>query len=238
METKDVSKMNIYQKLLAISTEVNRVAKNLSVKAGGETYKAVGEGDVLAAVKPLEDSYNVYSYPVSREITESGIHETKSGTKMLFMREKVVYRFVNTDNPSEFVDMESIGDGMDTQDKAPGKATTYADKYALLKAYKIQTGDDPDKDGSEDMKSNTVYKTTYEGKGKAENKPQENSAGIPVKKYGALKDLCGEYDMDFNKVADRVATKYNKKINELSDEEWTYITNQIKGVQNAEVQMQ
>lgn len=25
---------------------------------------------------------------------------------------------------------------------------TYADKYALLKAYKIPTGDDPDKDGS------------------------------------------------------------------------------------------
>ena len=28
---------------------------------------------------------------------------------------------------------------------------TYGDKYALLKAYKIQTGDDPDQNASEDL---------------------------------------------------------------------------------------
>ena len=56
METKQ---LNIYQRLLAISTEIEKVAKNLTVKAGNETYKAVGEGDVLVAVKPLEDSYGL-----------------------------------------------------------------------------------------------------------------------------------------------------------------------------------
>ena len=29
---------------------------------------------------------------------------------------------------------------------------TYADKYALMKAYKIETGDDPDKDPSGELK--------------------------------------------------------------------------------------
>ena len=43
----------------------------------------------------------------------------------------------------------TFGDGVDTQDKAPGKAMTYGDKYALLKAYKIVTGDDPDQNASE-----------------------------------------------------------------------------------------
>ena len=38
------------------------------------------------------------------------------------------------------------------EDKAPGKAMTYADKYALLKAYKIQTGDDPDAYPSGELK--------------------------------------------------------------------------------------
>ena len=30
---------------------------------------------------------------------------------------------------------------------------TYADKYALLKAYKISTGDDPDQEASDELKS-------------------------------------------------------------------------------------
>ena len=44
--------------------------------------------------------------------------------------------------------MVSYGDGIDTGDKAPGKAMTYSDKYSLLKAYKVATGDDPDKEAS------------------------------------------------------------------------------------------
>ena len=35
---------------------------------------------------------------------------------------------------------------------------TYADKYALLKAYKIITGDDPDQKASEDLKGKTESK--------------------------------------------------------------------------------
>lgn len=69
------------------------------------------------------------------------------------MRIETVYRFVNVDKPEEYIDMVSYGDGVDSQDKAPGKAMTYADKYALLKAYKIQTGDDPDANGSGELKA-------------------------------------------------------------------------------------
>ena len=61
-----------------------------------------------------------------------------------FIRVRTTYRFVNIDNPAEFIEIETLGDGVDPQDKASGKAQTYADKYALLKCYKIPTGDDPD----------------------------------------------------------------------------------------------
>ena len=66
------------------------------------------------------------------------------------MRSETVYRFVNIEKPEEFIDITTYGDGVDTQDKAPGKAMTYGDKYALMKAYKIITGDDPDQTGSPD----------------------------------------------------------------------------------------
>lgn len=157
--------MNIYEKLAAITAELNAVAKNLKVGEGRSAYKAVGEADVLAAVKPMEEKYKVYSYPVSRRIVDSDVITTKkvyqgqeSESSKFFMRVETVYRFVNTEKPEEFVDVTTYGDGVDSGDKAPGKAMTYGDKYALLKAYKIITGDDPDQTASEDGKvSKKVY---------------------------------------------------------------------------------
>lgn len=152
---KTAEEMNIFEKMSAITDELGRVAKNLNVGFGQNTYKAVGEADVLAAVKPVENKYHVYSYPVKREIiTSEFVTSTdKNGNEKTspFMRISTVYRFVNIDKPEEFIEIITYGDGVDPQDKAPGKAMTYADKYALLKAYKIETGDDPDQDASKDL---------------------------------------------------------------------------------------
>lgn len=149
--------MNIYEKLLNITSEIKTVNKNLEVGAGKNAYKAVGEADVLVAVKALEEKYKVYSYPCKREITDRAILETEkeyNGTvtkgNQIFLRIETTYRFVNIENPEEFIEITTYGDGIDTQDKAVGKAMTYADKYALLKAYKIITGDDPDQEHSPD----------------------------------------------------------------------------------------
>ena len=69
--------MNIYEKLAAITAELNVVAKNLKVGEGRNTYKAVGEADVLAAVKPMEAKYKVYSYPCSRQIVDNDVITSK-----------------------------------------------------------------------------------------------------------------------------------------------------------------
>lgn len=155
--------MNIFEKMSAITQEISVVAKNLMVGEGRAQYKAVGEADVLAAVKPIEAKYGVYSYPYGRKVLESGeITSTKtyngqtSETKKLYLRIETTYRFVNVEKPDEYLDIVTYGDGVDTQDKAPGKGMTYADKYALLKAYKIQTGDDPDQSKSEDLKAKSI----------------------------------------------------------------------------------
>ena len=147
---------NIFQRMTNVTADVSAVAKNLNVGYGKNTYKAVCEADVLAAVKPLEIKHGIYSYPLSRQIIENAVlTSTKSDgseSKQQFMRLKVEYRFVNIDDPDDYIDMITYGDGVDSQDKAPGKAMTYADKYALLKAYKIITGDDPDQNASESLK--------------------------------------------------------------------------------------
>lgn len=137
--------MNLFERLNAIACDVGYINKNLIVQLGAHSYKAVGEADVLAAVKPLEKKYGVYSYPFSREIIASE-KTSENGRVTYFERIKVTYRFLNVDKPDQFIDIVSYGDGIDASDKSVGKAMTYADKYALLKAYKIMTGEDPDSD--------------------------------------------------------------------------------------------
>lgn len=154
--------MNIFQKLAAITADMQTVAKNLSIDTGnGKSYKAVSERDVLDTVKPLEAKHGVYSYPVNRETLESERleTETKYGVKTSFYtRIKTVYRFVNMDDPADYIETVVFSVGLDSGDKGDGKAMTYGDKYALLKAYKISTGDDPDQQASVD----TVYRKPSE----------------------------------------------------------------------------
>lgn len=155
-EELNIKKMNIFEKLLKITDEVGVVGKNLKVQVTKtNSYQAVSERDILDSVKPIESKYRVYSYPYERQIIdkdtlvkESEYNGNVTRTNQLFMRLETIYRFVNIDNPTEFIDIKTYGDGLDTGDKATGKAMTYADKYALMKAYKISTGDDPDKEPS------------------------------------------------------------------------------------------
>ena len=178
-----MSEMNIYQRMSAVTNEITAVAKNLAVGTGKSSYKAVGEADVLAAVRPAEQKFGVYSFPVDREIIESAVltsmkvyNGQEFETKQQFMRLRTVYRFVNMDKPEEYIDIATYGDGVDPQDKAPGKAMTYADKYALLKAYKIITGEDPDQKASEPLK------------GKEENIPMASEKQINYLKNLGAKD--------------------------------------------------
>ena len=210
--------MNIYEKMLAITNEIGTVAKNLEVGVGKSQYKAVGEADVLKAVKELEAKYNVYSYPSNRKVIDNSIMQTRkeyngqvTEGNQLFMRIEVEYTFVNVEKPDEQIKIISYGDGIDTQDKAPGKAMTYADKYALLKAYKIVTGEDPDQQHSPDtvkigeQKINDVkvkaLKQAFENKGLSAG---QISNGLNYFGYKNIEDIKED---DYMKIYNAVVTQ-------------------------------
>lgn len=226
-------KLNIYEKLLAISNDLSRVAKNLEVGFGQSKYKAVGEADVLAAIKPLEAQYGVYSYPFKRTIIETSELETKSGTKNLFLRIETIYRFVNVDNPSEYIDITSYGDGVDSQDKSVGKAMTYADKYGLMKAYKIITGDDPDQNASEELKGKTATKTAKTAQKPPISGGSPNVATTTKAQPTEATNMTNEqaliiFNLD-DKLKDFACKKYGlTKIEQLSSEQAQYIIDSLK----------
>lgn len=169
IHTKEMNlkEMNLFEKMQLITNEIGVVEKGLQVRVTDKSsYKAVSERDVLDAVKPIEHKYRVFSLPISRRIIAQDVLEKvseyngkTSKTYTMYMRIETTYRFYNIDKPDEYIDTITYADGLDTGDKASGKAMTYADKYALMKAYKISTGDDPDKEASAEQGYTSVKAT-------------------------------------------------------------------------------
>ncbi|NLL64171.1 MAG: single-stranded DNA-binding protein, partial [Ruminococcaceae bacterium] len=77
---------------------------------------------------------------------------TKGGTSRI-MNISVTYHVIDADS-GEFLEVQTLGEGMDNGDKTAYKAMTGAFKYAQRQAFMIPTGDDPDQVSSDEL-SNT-----------------------------------------------------------------------------------
>lgn len=158
---KNYKELNLWQKMSLATEKIEKVKKDLKIEIGKtKSYNAVSELSILNAVKKVEAELGIYSYPMTRQVIDRDIltttreyNGTTTESNQLFMRVETRYFFVNIDKPEESLQVMSYGDGIDSGDKASGKAMTYADKYALMKAYKIETGEDPDKEESAELKT-------------------------------------------------------------------------------------
>ena len=148
------NKLNLYEKIQNVSNAIRNIEKGLTVGTGSYSYKAVGDLDVTLAVKDAEKDNRIISIPIKQELINSEIVKTqkKDGNEGLTFVDtiKMTLRIIDLDKPSDFIEIESFGKGIDTGDKGFGKASTYARKYALLNAYKIATGEDPDAEKSKE----------------------------------------------------------------------------------------
>ncbi len=143
METKK----NIYQKILAIMQEIKYLQKDDKVEFGNTKYKALSEEKVTVIMREQLVKHGLVVYPIRQESSRTG----------QITHVDVVYRMVNAENPEEYIEIVSCGDGADSQDKGAGKAMTYAFKYMWLRTFAIPTGDDPDKTSSEELDQQEKY---------------------------------------------------------------------------------
>lgn len=133
--------MNIYEKITAIMNDVQYLAKDDHVSFGTTNYKALSEEKVTSIMRAELLKYGLVVFPVEQSSNRNG-----SITHV-----DVKYRMVNTENPDEYIEIVSCGDGADTQDKGSGKAMTYAYKYMWLRTFSLPTGEDPDKISTEEL---------------------------------------------------------------------------------------
>ena len=148
--------MNIYEKIQAVADEIKTIDKDMQVGNERYGYKAVSDLSVTKAVKRAETKHKIVSIPLKQELIHQEVLKKVSEGKETYTFSfiiKLTTRIVNIENPEEFIEVESFGHGIDSGDKGFGKAATYARKYALLNAYKIATGEDPDKEPSGKMQA-------------------------------------------------------------------------------------
>jgi len=124
---------NLWQRLHGVMQDVSYVGKD---KKAGMKFSIVSHDKVTALVREHFIKHGVIYYPVDLQMRQDG-NRTEC---------KVTVRFTNIDAPEEFIDVPCPGYGVDPQDKGPGKAMSYAVKYAVLKTLSLETGDDPDQE--------------------------------------------------------------------------------------------
>ena len=133
--------MNIYEKIQAIMEAVQYLAKNDKVEFGSSRYKVITEEKVTATLREQMVKNKLLVYPIEQTWSRQG----------QITHVDVKYRIQNVENPEEYIEVVSCGDGADTQDKGSGKAMTYSFKYMWLRTFAIPTGEDPDKVSSAEL---------------------------------------------------------------------------------------
>lgn len=126
---------NIYEKIAAVMQDVQYLAKDDNVSFGQTNYKALSEEKVTVIMRSAMMKHRLVVFPIEQSATRTGN----------ITHVDVKYRIVNIDDPADYIEVVSCGDGADTQDKGSGKAMTYAFKYMWLRTFAIPTGEDPDK---------------------------------------------------------------------------------------------
>ncbi len=134
MEPTNNPVKNIYQRINLVMQEVDYIQRGEKKVAG--QFRYVSHDQVSSTLHGPMTKHGIACIP-------SVVEMRQDGNRTEIMLEVT---FINIDNPSDMFSVVYWGYGVDSSDKGIGKAISYAFKYALLKTFVLETGDDPDQD--------------------------------------------------------------------------------------------
>jgi len=139
------TKLNIHQRVNAIMAEWEYVKKEKIIKnkKGEVMFTVTGHDDVTSLVHPLLVKHGVNVIPTFKEMKPETLKVDYYGKEQIVNRERldVTFRWINIDEPDDFFEQDWVAYGCDDSDKGPGKAISYAQRYAILKTLHIETGE-------------------------------------------------------------------------------------------------
>lgn len=138
-------------------SEDKRLVPDLMKAENGNNFRAISESAILDVIDPVLKENDIY-YTVEVKDQHLDIREAfgSKGKKLQFIATLTVklhfYHYWEDDAYiNDLCTTEAVGMGIDDNDKAMGKAYTYAVKYALLKLFRLRYGDDPDFEASKPL---------------------------------------------------------------------------------------
>lgn len=171
----------IYQAIPSIMGELDAIGKNKKNSQQGFMYRGVD--DVMNAINPALVKNRVFIVPeVIDQLREE--RQSSKGSNLIYSICKMRFKFFAEDGSS--VEAVTIGEGMDSGDKATNKAMAIAFKYACFQIFCIPTEEmkDPDAECHNVQPRGNMPNNGVEGQKRGrqgnntpgpENRPQGNS---------------------------------------------------------------
>jgi len=141
----------VAQKIVAVMKKCGYVQKDGDNRQ--QKYKYVSEAAVLGKIQPLLVEQNLIAVPKFSLLSERE-KPTQNGAVWQFCTVKCQMTIIDSES-GESVVVESLGQGVDPNDKGIAKAQTMAQKYCWMKLLQLETGDDPEKDETADRQQFT-----------------------------------------------------------------------------------
>jgi hypothetical protein len=133
--------MKIYKSIIGVMSEIGAIGKDKTNSQQGFKYRGVD--DVMNALQPLLIKNGIFIIPEVVEQTREDKISSK-GNALIYSICKVKFTFFADDSSS--VTAVTIGEGMDSGDKASNKAMAIAFKYACFQVFCIPTEEMKDAD--------------------------------------------------------------------------------------------
>lgn len=148
---KSDSIMNITAAIIAVMNEVKSIDKAMTVGSGSNAYKGVSDESVKTAIGQAMAKNGLAIVPTEVQATERIDRWEDNGRMKQQVFNSVHTKYLLIHTSGEWMELAGHGHGTDTQDKAAGKATTYALKYTMLYTFMVATAriDDSDATHSE-----------------------------------------------------------------------------------------
>jgi len=138
--------MEVYKAIVAVQGELSKVGISKDQKNAQQGFKFRSIDDVYNALAPLLAKHRLCMLPIvkNRLVTE---RPTAKGGLLFYVVVEIEYTLVSASDGSQHK-ITTIGEAMDSGDKATNKAMSAAYKYACIQTFCIPTEGDNDADST------------------------------------------------------------------------------------------
>lgn len=136
--------MKLLERINEVRKAIAYIQKDKAVSTGGGSYKAVTHDAVTALLREHMVKFGVISWPnlIESAMVQPFQIEGEKVNKQWRYEATYDFTFANVEDAADAIVIRIQAHAMDNADKAPGKALSYAKKYAMLKLFEIETGED------------------------------------------------------------------------------------------------